>query len=347
MPQMNADALILVGQLMAMAVACGLNLYAAVALLGIAVRLGWLGDLPPGLSGLENGLIIGSATALYVVEFVLDKVPGIDSLWDAVHTFIRPTAAALLALSAVAGQPVELQVAVVALASTAALAAHGAKAGFRVCVRAPTSPGGARLVSIAEDLLVVALAFVALRYPAAALSAAGAVLLLIVLVGPRLSRAFVLGARALDARLRGFFGGARWHEHRELPADLQGLLGPIPDGPAPPVGVRAAVTGLRGVAAYRNGWLVVTSDGLVFLHRSLFGPRRSLLPAGDARLRRGFWTDALQVRAPASGEFTIFLLKDGPRAELVLRELAAHAATVAAAPGAAPGSTPDSVPVPA
>jgi hypothetical protein len=70
---------VLLGQLLAIAFACGLNLYATVALLGLASRLGWMSGLPPGLRGLENGFVIGSAALLYLFEFVIDKVPYVDS----------------------------------------------------------------------------------------------------------------------------------------------------------------------------------------------------------------------------------------------------------------------------
>ena len=93
---MISGSIVLAGQLLGTAFACGLNLYATVALLGIAARVG-LTSLPPGMTGLSNGVVIGSAAALYIIEFVIDRTPVADHVWEAVHTIIRPAAAALLA----------------------------------------------------------------------------------------------------------------------------------------------------------------------------------------------------------------------------------------------------------
>src|SRR4051812_10683937 len=87
---------ILAGQLLGTAFASGLNLYATVALLGMASRFHWIHQLPTGLRGLENGLVIGSALLLFVIEFVVEKVQYAGAVWDAIHTIVRPFAAALL-----------------------------------------------------------------------------------------------------------------------------------------------------------------------------------------------------------------------------------------------------------
>ncbi|MDQ3255099.1 MAG: DUF4126 domain-containing protein [Acidobacteriota bacterium] len=78
----------------------GVNLYATVAVLGLLQHYQLVGRLPGGLDALDNWWIIGIALALYAVEFVADKVPYVDSMWDAVHTFIRVPAGAVLALAA-------------------------------------------------------------------------------------------------------------------------------------------------------------------------------------------------------------------------------------------------------
>src|SRR5919202_905428 len=93
------DALTTLGRTMGFSFAAGINLYATVAILGLASRYGWV-DLPPQYRVFDNDVIIGVAIVMYVVEFVADKVPWIDSLWDAVHTVIRPVGGALVAVSA-------------------------------------------------------------------------------------------------------------------------------------------------------------------------------------------------------------------------------------------------------
>src|SRR5688500_20152619 len=84
------------GRTLGFSFAAGINLYATVAILGLASRYGWVA-LPEQFRVFDNDLIIGAALVLYVVEFIADKIPWIDSLWDAVHTVIRPVGGALIA----------------------------------------------------------------------------------------------------------------------------------------------------------------------------------------------------------------------------------------------------------
>src|SRR5215469_12608438 len=85
-----------IGRVLGFSFAAGINLYATVAMLGLATRFGWV-DLPPQYRVFDNNWIIGAAIVLYLVEFVADKIPWLDSLWDAVHTVVRPAGGALIA----------------------------------------------------------------------------------------------------------------------------------------------------------------------------------------------------------------------------------------------------------
>ncbi|HEX7052193.1 MAG TPA: DUF4126 domain-containing protein [Longimicrobiales bacterium] len=311
----------LAGQLLGTSLASGLNLYAVMAVLGIASRFGWTATLPPSLRGLEDPLVITSAALLFLVEFLIDKVPHLDSLWDAVHTFIRPTAAALLAVAALSAMPLSVQLAGAVLAGVVALAAHGAKAGMRLAINAAPDRKASAWLSVGEDGLAIALAIVAITFPVIALAVVGVALLLVTLVGQRLWRAFGLGLRALIANIRGFFGQPRWRRLDEIPAGMRALLERPAPGLAEPRAARAAIKGLREVGAYRNGWLVVTTDGPVFLYRSLLGPRCRTLPkVRSVQLRRGPWADAFQFDTDDRSRCTLFLLKDGPAADLALSE---------------------------
>src|SRR5215203_6478953 len=93
------DALIFLGRTLGFSFAAGINLYATVALLGLASRYGWVA-LPPEYQVFDNSWIIGTALFLYAIEFFADKIPWIDSAWDTLHTFIRPLGGALIALTA-------------------------------------------------------------------------------------------------------------------------------------------------------------------------------------------------------------------------------------------------------
>jgi hypothetical protein len=324
-------SVVLAGQLLGTALACGLNLYATVAVLGITSRLG-LTTLPPGMSGLENGIVIGSAATLYIIEVIVDRVPVADHVWEAVHTLIRPSAAALLTVLALQNMPLHLQMTGATAAGAVALAAHGGKAGLRLIVSTRASEARRRSIarialSLLEDAAAVSLAVSALLYPRIAIGVTASSAALMLLAGPRLWRAALLGLRAVIARARGFFGIRGWRTRDQLPRAMRGSVPTEPLGRSPARVASAAVTGLPRVGAYRNGWLVLTCDGPRFIYRSLFRTRSATLPGITAvRLRAGLVTDVLDVDTAPNGKrtpptFTIFLLKDGPGPHVTASEL--------------------------
>jgi len=128
----------------------GINLYATVMTLGLLQRFG-LARLPGDLAFLSEGWVIGLAGVLYVIEFVADKVPAVDTVWDAVHTFIRVPAGAILATAAFADFDGPVRIVALLLGGGLALAAHGGKAATRVAVNT-TVPGAGMVVSVAEDV---------------------------------------------------------------------------------------------------------------------------------------------------------------------------------------------------
>jgi hypothetical protein len=130
--------------------AAGVNAYATVLLLGVFGRLG-LGDVPDGL---EETWVMVAAGGLYAVEFVTDKIPYVDHVWDAVHTAIRPTIAAALGVL-LNGDATGLEEALAAVgSSTTALASHAVKAGLRMAVNISPDPVTTATASLTEDLLV-------------------------------------------------------------------------------------------------------------------------------------------------------------------------------------------------
>ena len=205
------------GQLTAASFAGGLNLYLTVALIGISARLNLIPALPPGLHGLQNTLVIGSALVLYLIEFIVDKVPHADSVWDALHTVIRPLGTALLAAMALDAAPIYLQIGAAVLAGAIALAAHGTKAGLRILLNRSPSKLRNTLISTLEDVCAASLAVLALRFPVAALAVGAGAGLVLVLFGPGLWRVSALAARAVTARWRAFFGSPGWHTLAEVP----------------------------------------------------------------------------------------------------------------------------------
>jgi hypothetical protein len=323
---LNPASLILGGQLLGTAFACGLNLYATVAVLGVASRLYWVA-LPPGMSGLEHGMVIGAAVALYFVGLIVDRVSWLYAMWEAAHTVIRPGAAGLLAVLAFQGTTPLMQAGVASAAVVMALAAHGTKAGVRLILLTRPRPGLLRLaVGLIEDLAAVGIGLAVLLRPHTATAVVGGAVVILLLTGPRFWRAAFLGLHALMARLRGFFRGRGWRSRDQLPRPVRRAVPSTPLGRMPPLAQAASVKGVRGIGAYCNGWLVFTCDGPRFVYRALFRTHVARLPRVDAvHITPGVLTDILLVRtngtAPA-GDFTIYLLKDGPPARVTAAELA-------------------------
>jgi hypothetical protein len=143
-----------------------LNLYATVATLGLLERFGVI-HLPQSLHVLSNPVILVVAGVLYLVEFFADKIPYVDTVWDAIHTFIRPPAAALLAYSAAGAAPAEWRWAAALLAGSVALTSHGTKASARAAVNTTPEPFSNWALSFGEDVLAVWLTWMATVHPVA------------------------------------------------------------------------------------------------------------------------------------------------------------------------------------
>lgn len=155
----------------------GLNLYATVVTLGLLQRFGII-HLPPSLQVLSHPWILGIAAALYCIEFFADKVPFVDMAWDAIHTFIRPPAAALLAYASTGAVAPEWRWAAALLAGGVALTSHSAKASTRAAVNTSPEPFSNWILSFGEDLLAVWLTWMASAHPMATTMVVGALLVL-------------------------------------------------------------------------------------------------------------------------------------------------------------------------
>ena len=149
---------------MGVAWASGINLYAALFMLGF---LGATGDiaLPPHLQVLSNPLVMFAAGFMYCVEFIADKTPGVDSGWDAIHTFIRIPAGAILAAGAVGDVSQAAQLTAAILGGTLAAGTHTLKAGTRVLINTSPEPFSNWVASISEDVLVIAGLWTSLYHP--------------------------------------------------------------------------------------------------------------------------------------------------------------------------------------
>ena len=187
---------------MGVAWASGINLYAAIAILGI---LGASGNmvLPQDLEVLADPLVIGASCFMYFVEFFAGKTPGVDTGWDAIHTFIRIPAGAVLAAGAVGQMDPAVVLAAGIVGGTLAAGAHATKAGGRVMINTSREPVSNWVASISEDILVIAGLWTALYHPVVFLVALGVMILLMIWLLPKLWR----GIRGLIRTIRGFFSG--------------------------------------------------------------------------------------------------------------------------------------------
>jgi hypothetical protein len=161
------DLLSSLGRTLGFSFAAGINLYATVAILGLASRFGWVA-LPEQYRVFDNNWIIGLALSLYVVEFIADKIPWVDSVWDAIHTVIRPIGGAAIAVATLGHASPAMEVVVALLGGALATSTHLSKTGTRVLANASPEPFSNWILSLGEDGFVIALSALALAHPAAA-----------------------------------------------------------------------------------------------------------------------------------------------------------------------------------
>jgi hypothetical protein len=170
----------LVGLIVAISFAAGLNLYATVATLGLLAHAGVL-DLPSGLHLLASWWVIAASGTLFAVEFFADKIPAFDLLWNALHTFMRVPVAALIVYGATSQLSPEKQLLAALAGGAIALAAHSGKTAARVAVTPSPEPVSNIALSAGEDTLAIFLTWLASSHPIIAASIVAAFLLVMVL----------------------------------------------------------------------------------------------------------------------------------------------------------------------
>jgi hypothetical protein len=191
----------------ALGIASGLRLYAVLFIVGAAGYLGWI-TLPHGLATLSHPLVLAASGFMCLVEFFADKVPGVDSLWDVVHTLIRIPAGAALAAGVFGESSQAMMLAAAILGGTLAAGSHFTKAGSRAVINTSPEPFSNWGASLTEDVAVGGLLWLAIAHP---LVAGIVVLALIALMAWLLPKAW-RAARRIVARLASFFSGhAREH----------------------------------------------------------------------------------------------------------------------------------------
>lgn len=187
---------------MGIAWASGINLYATLATLGILGATGHM-VLPEELQILQDPIVIAAAGFMYMVEFFADKVPGVDTTWDTLHSFIRIPAGAILAAQALGDVSPAAEVAALIIGGGLAASTHTMKAGTRVLINTSPEPFSNWVASIGEDVIVVAGIALSITHPVGFLVALGLFVLLAIWLIPKIWRGIV----AVFARLRALFGG--------------------------------------------------------------------------------------------------------------------------------------------
>jgi len=182
----------------------GFNLYATVLTLGLLQRF-HLVQLPGDLDFVSRWWVIGVAAFLYLVEFLADKIPVVDSVWDAIHTFIRVPAGAVLAASAFAHFDPAIRAVALLAGGTLALGSHGTKASVRMTANASPEPFSNIFLSIVEDIFTIGLAVLTAFHPVVILVIILLFILLLIWLGPKVVRTI----RRMLGQVGELVGGTR------------------------------------------------------------------------------------------------------------------------------------------
>jgi len=170
---------------MGLAWASGINLYATLLTLGLLANSGNI-DLPPNLQIVANPLVLGAAGLMYCVEFFADKTPGVDTDWDAIHTFIRIPAGAMLAAGAVGDLNPAVELAAAIIGGGMAAGSHATKAGTRILINTSPEPFSNWFASVGEDVAVIAGVWACINHPILFLAALVVFILLMIWWLPRI-----------------------------------------------------------------------------------------------------------------------------------------------------------------
>lgn len=196
------DLITVIALTMGVGWASGINLYAAVLALGLAGATGNL-ELPAGLESLQDPMVIMAAGIMYFVEFFVDKTPGVDTGWDALHTFIRIPAGALLAAGAVGDVTPALEIAAGLMGGTMAGASHLTKASSRALINTSPEPFSNWAASIAEDVIVLGGLWTMVNHPWLFVGLMIAFILLVIWLLPKLWRVL----KAIGRKIKQLFSG--------------------------------------------------------------------------------------------------------------------------------------------
>jgi hypothetical protein len=314
----------LLGATMGLAFVSGINLYATVLSLGLGIQFGLI-QLSPELAGLQvlgHPVVLVIAAVAYTAEFFADKIPWVDSLWDSVHTFVRPLGAAIIGAAAIGDVDPGLELGVFLLCGGVALTTHLTKAGTRLIVNQSPEPFSNIGVSLGEDVIAVGGTWLSIYHPYIALGVVLAFLAGFAWLAPKVFRLLRVELLAVVAKLRSrgapqtVPAGASLFDHP--PWSYHGLV----SGGLSPKSADFCVRSVsgRGFDFGRNrvGYFCFSGDALFFLTRKRFRPFRADIDVAeleDVTADGGFLFDRL-ILYGADRNRVLHLFKDrGNRAE--------------------------------
>lgn len=271
------------GSLLGLSFISGINLYATVAVVGICTKYHLVAGLPPDFNILAHDAVIFVALLLYVLEFLIDKVPWLDTLWDSIHTLIRPIGGALLALIQVGEASPALEVIVFMLGAGLASIAHVTKAGTRLIINTSPEPFSNILVSLGEDVGAVGLAYLSIAYPKASFFVTLAILILLGFLLPLILRTGRMLFSALFFRIRCFFHKeAAWMTSRSLPFSIDSALdSKLEPGEKFFWTSRAFAVRIPNMPKFVSLQVVITSKALHILYKKWFKFHFRTIPLDD------------------------------------------------------------------
>lgn len=289
--------------ILGLSVASGVNLYAAVLMVGLGLRFGWISGLPAELHALTNPIVLIIAGVMYFLEFFADKIPFVSVVWDTIHTVIRPLGGAALALASASNMNPTMQVIAFLAGGSIALGTHSTKMGYRLLAHATPEPVSNSIFSLAEDFGVVGLVLLVYKHPWIALGIVIAALIAMALVAPLLFRTIGFLFSGLAGRLKSLFGGAV--AATVLPVWLEREL--VRDGERHWDAYRCFARCFPGVSKFKPGYLAMSGSRMVFATKGYMGPR--IMPIDDVQTSRGLMFDIVTVRS-GRNRGTIYFTKD-------------------------------------
>jgi Domain of unknown function (DUF4126) len=299
------------GSLLGLSFISGINLYATVAVVGLCRKFELVHGLPPEFDILANDAVLAVAILLFVMEFVMDKVPGLDTLWDSIHTIIRPFGGAMLALLQVGESSPAMQVIVFMLGASLASAAHITKAGTRLIINTSPEPFSNILVSLAEDAGAIGFSYMSLAYPRTTFFLTLVCLAVIGVFMPLILRTVRMLFCALFFKLRCFlFQECAWTSSRALPYSLDAFFDAHRDADEKLLWTgQAYAVKIPQLSKHSRVQVIITSKRVHFLYRHWSRLREHVIALSElaqSKPYRGFLLSRWLLKT-ARGDWLLYL----------------------------------------